>query len=129
MKSYHASSGGGFESLVPREHDVPAPGTREVLLRMRANSLNFRELLVLRGKYLLPIKKDVIMGSDGAGEVAAVGPEVTRVGVGDRVVVNMFPRWLDGPFHMELAHQLGGSLDGMMTEHAVVPEEACLRFP
>src|SRR5262249_7450341 len=98
MKSYHATSGAGYEGLVLKEHHGPTPGPREVLLRMRANSVNFREISVLRGTYPLPVKKDVIMGADGAGEIATVGPGVTRVKVGDRVAVNMFPRWLDGPF-------------------------------
>src|SRR5215831_2928209 len=120
MKSFHATSGGGHEGLVLREHDVPAPGPREVLLRMRANSLNFREIQVLRGTYSLPVKDDVVMCADGAGEIAAIGPGVTRVKVGDRVAVNMYPRWLDGPWLPEVRAQLGGSIDGMMTEYKVV---------
>jgi NADPH:quinone reductase-like Zn-dependent oxidoreductase len=62
-----------------KEHDEPRPGPREVLIRMRANSLNFRELMVLRGNYPLPVKPDVVMGADGAGEVVAVGLGVSRV--------------------------------------------------
>src|SRR5215468_4913223 len=129
MKSYHANSGAGIAGLTVREHDEPRPGPREALIPMRANSLNFRELMVLRGNYPLPVKPEVVMGSDGAGEVVAVGPGVTRVKVGDRVAASIFPRWIDGPFGVEQAPQLGGSLDGMLTEYAALPEEALLQLP
>ena len=79
MKSYHANSGAGIAGLYARQHDEPKPGPREALIRVRANSLNFRELMVLRGNYPLPVKPDVVMGADGAGEIVAVGPDVSRV--------------------------------------------------
>jgi NADPH:quinone reductase-like Zn-dependent oxidoreductase len=85
MKSYHATSGRGLASLVAKEHPIPRPGPHEVLVRMYANSLNARELSILRGTYPLPVKPDVVMCSDGAGQVEAVGADVTRVRVGDRV--------------------------------------------
>src|SRR5215831_9281689 len=124
MRSYHASSGAGLSGLVLREHERPKPGSREVLVRVRATSLNFRELSVLEGTYPLPVKPDVVMCADGAGEIVEVGPAVSRAKVGDRVAVAMFPRWMDGPFSWDVAPQIGGSLDGMLTEYAVVGEEA-----
>jgi len=129
MKSYHANSGAGLSGLTLREHEKPTPGPHEVLLKVRANSLNSRELLVLRGTYPLPVKPDVVMGSDGAGEVVAIGPGVTRVAVGDRVAASMFPRWIAGRIDWEYAPQLGGSLDGMMTEFIVLSEDALVRIP
>ena len=129
MRSYHATSGAGLEGLILREHDEPVPQQREVLVRVRANSLNFRELQVLRGTYPLPVKRDVVMGADGAGEVVALGPGVTRVRIGDRVAAAMFPRWIDGPIAWEYAPQLGGSLDGMMTEYIALSEDALVRLP
>src|SRR5262245_17172788 len=99
MKSYHANSGAGITGLTLREHEEPKHGQREVLIRVKANSLNFRELMVLRGNYPLPVKPDVVMGADGAGEIVAVGAGVSRVKVGDRVAAAMFPRWNDGPFY------------------------------
>src|SRR5215831_2212390 len=124
MKSYHANSGGGIEGLAMREHDGPKPGPREALIRIRANALNFRELMVLRGNYPLPVKPDVVMGADGAGEIVAVGAGVTRIKVGERVAAGMFPRWIDGPIDWEYAPQLGGSLDGLLTEFVVLSEDA-----
>lgn len=129
MKSYHANSGAGLDGLILKEHEEPKPGLREVLVRVRANSLNFREVSVLRGTYPLPVKPDVVMGADGAGEVEALGEGVTRLKKGDRVAAAMFPRWMDGPFTLENAPQLGGSLDGMMTDFVVLSEDAFVRLP
>jgi NADPH:quinone reductase-like Zn-dependent oxidoreductase len=129
MESYHGNSGAGIEGLTRKRHDEPRPGLREVLVRVRANSLNFRELSVLRGTYPLPVKPDVVMGADGAGEIVALGEGVTRVKIGDRVAAAMFPRWIDGPFAVENLPQLGGSLDGMMTELIVLDEDAVVQIP
>lgn len=129
MKSYHANSGAGLDGLILKEHEEPKPGLREVLVRVRANSLNFREVSVLRGTYPLPVKPDVVMGADGAGEVVALGEGVTRLKKGDRVAAAMFPRWMDGPFTLDNAPQLGGSLDGMMTDFVVLSEDAFVRLP
>jgi NADPH:quinone reductase-like Zn-dependent oxidoreductase len=129
MKSYHAHSGGGLASLVAREHPVPQPSPGDVLIRVRANSLNARELSVLDGTYPLPVKPDVVMCADGAGEVVGVGQGVSRVVVGDRVAAAMFPRWIDGPIAPEYAPQIGGSLDGMVTEYVALSEEAIVHVP
>jgi NADPH:quinone reductase-like Zn-dependent oxidoreductase len=129
MKSYHAESGSGLSGLTLKEHDEPKPGPGEVLLRVRASSLNFRELSVLAGSYPLPVKPDVVMCADGAGEVVEVGPGVSRVKRGDRVAAAMFPRWIDGPFAFDVGLQLGGSLDGMLTELAVLHEDALVHIP
>ena len=73
MKSYHVNLGAGLAGLIMKEHDKPVPGTREVLVQVRASALNYRELMILRGNYPLPIRPDVIPLSDGAGSVVAVG--------------------------------------------------------
>ena len=112
MKCYQANSGTGLSGLVLREIEEPHAGYRQVLVRVRANSLNFRELSILRGTYPLPVKADVVMCSDGVGEVIALGEGVSRAKVGDRVAAAMFPRWIDGPIAWEYAAQIGGSLDG-----------------
>lgn len=130
MKSYHGDLGAGIAGLVMREHDIPVPGSHEVLVRVRACSLSFRELMILvLGYYPLPVRPGVIPVSDGAGEVIAIGEGVTRARVGDRIVGAVFPYWMDGPFEMQYAAQLGGSLDGMLTEVAVLSEEALVPIP
>jgi NADPH:quinone reductase-like Zn-dependent oxidoreductase len=129
MKQYHADLGGGIEGLSLRERDVPRPGPSEVLVRVRACSLSFRELMILRGWYPLPVKPDLVPISDGAGEVVAAGERVRRVRVGDRVAAAVFPRWSDGPFTLERGDQIGGSLDGMLTEYALLDEDALVHLP
>jgi len=129
MRCWRATSGGGYEGLRLLDEREPVPGPRQILIQVRACSLNFRELSVLRGTYPLPVKPDVVMGADGAGEVIAVGAETTRVRVGDRVCVAMFPRWIDGPIAWEYAPQVGGTLDGMLTERTVVDEQAVVSIP
>jgi NADPH:quinone reductase-like Zn-dependent oxidoreductase len=129
MKSYHANSGGGLASLVAKEHPVPQPGPYEVLIRVRANSLNAREFLVFQGTYPLPVKPDVVMCADGAGEIVALGQDVSRAAVGDRMAAAMFPKWIDGPIAFEYASQIGGSLDGMLTEYIALSEDAIVHIP
>ena len=129
MKSYHGGLGVGIAGIVQRRHDEPKPGKHEVLIRVRAASLNARELMILAGHYSLPVKSDVVLLADGAGEVIAIGDEVTRARIGDRVACAVFPRWIDGRFGWEFAAQIGGSLDGMLTELAVVDEQAVVAIP
>ncbi|CAN5545187.1 NAD(P)-dependent alcohol dehydrogenase [soil metagenome] len=104
----------------------PLPGVGEVAVRVRAASLNYRDLANLRngfGKPTIPL-------SDGAGEVSALGEGVTRWKVGDRVVANFFPTWLDGSFRKRYHDEaLGGSWDGMLAETVVLPQDSLLPLP
>lgn len=129
MRSYHVDSGGGIDGLEIRHHADPVPGPGQVLVAVRAVSLSYRELMVLRGDYVLPVKPAVVPVSDGAGEVVAVGAGVHAVAVGDRVTATLFPSWQDGPFGVRHLPQRGGSLDGMLTELAVVDEDALVPIP
>jgi NADPH:quinone reductase-like Zn-dependent oxidoreductase len=107
----------------------PSPGPRDVLLRMRAASLNYRDLVVVQGRYgrfdlpLVPV-------SDGVGEVVAIGPEVRRFQVGDRVCPVYVPDWISGPPREELVQRrLGGPLPGVLSELVSVHEDAAVRAP
>jgi NADPH:quinone reductase-like Zn-dependent oxidoreductase len=86
MRSYHINLGADIEGLALREQAQPKPGPHQVLMRVRAASLNFRDIMIiLRGRYPLPVKPDVIPVSDGAGEVVAIGEGVTRVKPGGKI--------------------------------------------
>lgn len=129
VRSYHLGAGDGIERLSLRTRAPRRPGPGEVAVAVRAASLSYRELLVLRRQYVLPVAPDVIPVSDGAGEVVAVGPDVHRVRPGDRVSAALFPQWLDGPLEPARLAQLGGSLDGMLTELAILPADALVPVP
>ena len=129
MRSYHLDSDAGLTGLTIREHQDPVPGTGQVVIAARAASLSFRELMILRGDYVLPVKPDVVPLSDGAGEIVSVGPGVDSRRIGERVTATLFPSWQDGPFSPEHRPQRGGSLDGMLTELAVVDEDALVPIP
>src|SRR5260221_13351207 len=95
MKSYHINKGAGLAGLTIREHDIPAPGPREVLVRVRASSLSFRELLILiLGYYPLPIRPDVVPVVEGAGEVVAIVSNASHRPTGERVAGSAFPYWV-----------------------------------
>ncbi len=97
MRAYQIPKGGaGIESVVQVERPDPKPGHRQVLVKVKACSLNFRDLGIVRGTYRMPVRENVIPLSDGAGEVVEVGPGVLRVKAGDRVAGNFFQRWPGG---------------------------------
>ena len=130
MRYYHLPYFGGPDALRQAERDEPKPGPREVLVRMRAWSLNHRDLLIARDAYGRDVRPGVIPLSDGAGEVVAVGDEVTRWRPGDRVVSTVLPRWTAGPPDAgKVAGMLGGSLDGVLAEYVTFDEEAVVAVP
>ncbi|KAB8187351.1 zinc-dependent alcohol dehydrogenase family protein [Microbispora catharanthi] len=129
MRSYHLDSGAGLAGLTIRDHPDPVPRAGQVVVAVRAASLSFRELMIARGDYVLPVKPDVVPVSDGAGDIVSVGPGVGSRRIGERVTATLFPSWQDGPFGIEHLPQRGGSLDGMLTERAVVDEDALVPVP
>jgi NADPH:quinone reductase-like Zn-dependent oxidoreductase len=130
MRAYRIDSFGGVDGIVLGSRDDPRPGTREILVRMRATSLNYRDLMVLKGGGRGPTKVGVVPLSDGAGEVVAVGDGVSRFAIGDRVIGCFHPRWFGGPIKADyLTDRLGANLDGRLAEYAVVSEEAAVATP
>ena len=131
MRAYQLPKGGaGIEALVKVERPTPKPNYRQVLVKVAACSLNFRDLGIVRGTYRLPVRENVIPLSDGAGEVIEVGEGVRRVKVGDRVAGNFFQRWNAGEPGPD-THQsaLGGGIDGMLAEYVVLEEEGVVKIP
>jgi NADPH:quinone reductase-like Zn-dependent oxidoreductase len=131
MKAYHVERPGSFAGLTLREEPAPVPGPHQVVVRMRAASLNFRDLLVALGQYPVPgLRQDVIPLSDGAGEVVATGPGVTRVAPGERVLTNFHQHWIDGSIAPQyLGTDLGGTRDGVLAEEVLLSEEGVVRLP
>ncbi len=129
MKAIELHPEEGFDALRFVERPAPsAPGPLDVVVRIRAVSLNYRDLAVARAAKKRA--KRSVPASDGAGEVVAVGERVTRVKVGDRVAAAFFPTWTSGGLTKEHhANALGGSIDGVLAEQVVLPESAWVRMP
>jgi NADPH:quinone reductase-like Zn-dependent oxidoreductase len=130
MKVYEVQTGAtSIGGLRPAERPDPKPGLRDVLIRVRATSLNYRDQMVVTGNYFGgPVTRNLIPLSDGAGEVAAVGAEVTRFKTGDRVCGTFFQTWISGPMTMR-APALGSPLDGTLSEYIVLNEEGVVSMP
>ncbi|TGQ73315.1 NAD(P)-dependent alcohol dehydrogenase [Mesorhizobium sp. M00.F.Ca.ET.186.01.1.1] len=130
MRNYRLQERGeGIDRLALREDAVPQPSPYQILVRVRATSLNRRDTMILNGTYPLPPRPGVIPLSDGAGEVVAVGDAVRRFAVGDRVTGSYFARWIDGRLHPGVIDQLGCTLDGMLGEYALLDEQWAARLP
>lgn len=131
MRSYVIDHYGGIDGLRLRTTDAPnPPAAGQVLVKMRAAALNFRELLILAGHYSSLCKPDLVPCSDGAGEVVAVGEGVQRVVPGDRVALTFHPHWIAGEQLPGLAILgRGGSVDGTLSEYACVSQEEVVVVP
>jgi NADPH:quinone reductase-like Zn-dependent oxidoreductase len=130
MKAFQIVGSFGLENLKLVELPEPQPGPGQVLLRMRAASLNYRDLLVVKGQYNPRIPLPKIPLSDGAGEVSAVGAGVTRVKPGDRVVSCFMPAWIEGALTQEKGDSsLGGFADGVLAERSLLNAEGVLPMP
>jgi len=129
MKVYQVQPGAGLDGLSIDERPEPTPAPRQVLMKVKAVSLNDRDLLILKGLYP-GVTKPVVPVSDGMGEVVALGEGVTRVKVGDRVIGTFFQRWIDGPTSLAKRDvALGGTCDGLLAEYALLDAEGLVLAP
>ncbi|VTU00181.1 nadph:quinone oxidoreductase : Alcohol dehydrogenase zinc-binding domain protein OS=Pedosphaera parvula (strain Ellin514) GN=Cflav_PD5359 PE=4 SV=1: ADH_N: ADH_zinc_N [Gemmataceae bacterium] len=130
MKVLVVPSGFGLDNLAFQDRPDPAPGPGQVLVRVRAASLNYRDLMIARGVYNPRMKTPRVLGSDGAGEVVAVGPGVTRFAVGDRVIGCFMQGWVTGPISDAAARTtLGCDLDGTLAELVAFSEDGLVSVP
>jgi len=130
MKVLEIQDNFGLDSLKLAERPQPQPGFGQVLVKVRAASLNYRDLMVVKGQYDPRMSLPRVPLSDGAGEVVAVGENVTRVKVGDRVAGIFMQTWIGGevtPAYSKSA--LGGAIDGMLAEYVVLNEEGVVHVP
>lgn len=128
MRAYQLDRLGSLDGLVLVEQDIPSPGAGEVLVQVRASSLNFRDKIILDGWYPAPVPPGRVPLSDAAGDVVAVGAGVTRFKTGDRVINSFFPNWFGGSFSaMPEAYVV--DRDGWLTEYKVISVEALVSMP
>jgi NADPH:quinone reductase-like Zn-dependent oxidoreductase len=130
MYQYKVQPGKGIASLERRKVSSRAVGAREVRVRVRAVSLNYRDLLVVKGAYLASSDRAVVPMSDASGEVIELGAGAMRFKPGDRVITNFFPNWIEGaPSREKTASTLGAVADGVLAEEIVLNEQAFVRAP
>lgn len=130
MKAFEIQGSFGLDHLTPVERPEPIPAPGHVRVRLRAASLNFRDLLTVQGLYSPKQPLPLIPLSDGAGEVVEVGDGVTRVKVGDRVMPIFAQRWLAGePTKDKLLSALGGPHDGTLVEEIALHEDGLVKVP
>lgn len=131
MRQWLISKGAtSLDALRLADADVPNPGPGEVLVRVRACSLNYRDQIIPLGLYLGGVvPQDTVPLSDGAGEVAAIGEGVTSVAVGDQVAGIFFQDWMDGPPNPAMGVALGAPpAPGMLQDYVVLPERGVVRI-
>ncbi len=120
----------GIDNLTLSDEEAPTPGPGQVLVHVRAVSLNYRDLMTVQGSYNPKLVLPRIPLSDGAGEVAAVGAGVTRFAIGDRVAAIFMQNWLDGPpSAAKYKGALGGDIDGMFRQYVALPQDGLVHLP
>jgi NADPH:quinone reductase-like Zn-dependent oxidoreductase len=130
MRAYRIHEAKGPASLTLDDLPEPEAAPGRVVVKVRAASLNYRDLLVIKGAYSRNLPLPLIPLSDGAGEVAEVGPGVTRFKPGDRVAGCFFSRWDGGQIDDRASKSaLGGAVDGMLAERVALPESGLVKIP
>jgi NADPH:quinone reductase-like Zn-dependent oxidoreductase len=130
VRVYEINSAGGVDALALTERPDPRPGPSEVLVRVRASSVNYRDLSTIEDPVSRNLPYPRVPNSDGAGEVVEVGERVTRFKPGDRVMATFFQRWIDGRITEEaMVSALGGALDGMLGERVVLHQDGLVPMP
>ncbi len=130
MQAWVVDGAFGLENLKLVQREVPEPGPGEVRLKMRAMSLNYRDLLMVQGAYNPRQPLPLVPASDGVGVIDALGEGVEGVDVGERVMPCFAPDWLSGrPTKQKLRRTMGGPLDGTLAEYVVMPAQSVVPAP
>ena len=130
MRAWQISQEFGIDNLKLTEQPDPEPGYGQIAIRVQATSLNYRDLMTVKYGGMRGLKQPLIPLSDGAGEVVAIGQDVTRLKPGDRVAGIFFQNWLAGGSDAShAASALGGALNGMLAEHVVLHENGVVAIP
>ena len=131
MRLYRLPQHTGIDDLTLAQAETPKPKRGQVLVRMHAACLNFRDLAVASGKYMMSkLPPNLVPLSDGAGEVVELGEDVTRVRVGDRVAGIFMQSWMGGEMEpADSTSALGGAIDGVLAEYVVFDERGLVHVP
>ena len=130
MRAWQITQEFGIDNLALADRPDPQPGPGQIVVRVKATSLNYRDLITVKHGGLRGLSLPLVPLSDGAGEVIGAGDGVTRVRMGDRVAGIFFQNWLaGGPDAAHQASALGGALDGMLAEQVVLSEDGVVRIP
>jgi NADPH:quinone reductase-like Zn-dependent oxidoreductase len=130
MKAYEIRDSFGIDNLKLSDRPDPSPGHGQIIVRVKASSLNYRDFMTVKNGGALGIQGPRIPCSDGAGEVIKVGPGVTRVKIGNRVASIFFQNWLAGDIQSQhFSSALGGPIDGMLAEQVVLSEDGVVQIP
>lgn len=130
MRAFAIQNAFGLENIGFHERPEPKPGPGQLLVRVTAASLNYRDLLMAKGQYNPKLPLPRVLGSDCAGRVVAVGEGVMRFAVGDRVASCFFQNWAGGSITDAAGKSaLGGELDGILAEQVVLSENGAVRLP
>lgn len=120
----------GIDKLSLDEVPAPQPGPGQVVLDVHAVSLNYRDLMTVKGLYNPKLQPHRIPCSDGAGIITAIGDGVTQVAVGDRVAGIFFQHWIDGdPAPEKFKGALGGDIDGTLAQQILLHEQGVIKIP
>ena len=130
MKAFEIREAFGLDNLVEVDRPKPVPGHGEVLIKVLAVSLNYRDLLMVKGLYNPKLPLPLVPFSDGAGDVVAVGEGVTRFKKGDRVMGIFMQSWLTGELTSAAARSaLGAETGGMLAEYVALDQEGVVHMP
>jgi len=130
MRAWEIVSDGGVDALALNERSMPDPGPGEVLVKVHASSINYRDLSTIEDPVSRGLPYPTVPNSDAAGEIAALGAGVTGLAAGDQVASCFFSDWTAGPISpAAMASALGGAVPGVLAEYVVLPADGVVAVP
>ena len=130
MRAYQVTTADGIDAIEQIVRETPTPKDDEILVKMKACSLNYRDILITMGGYVRNDIRPIVPLSDGAGEVVQVGASVSGFTVGDRVIGNFFQAWENGKIDDDgLNSAMGGSIDGVLCDYFILKASCSVKIP
>jgi len=130
MRAYQVITADGIDAIEQINTEIPTPKDDEILVKMKACSLNYRDILITMGGYVRNDIRPIVPLSDGAGEVVKVGKNVNSFQLGDRVIGNFFQSWESGKINDDgLNSALGGSIDGVLSDYFILKANCSIKIP